>query len=361
MPNIEKPCVICGQSCAGKPRIKDNQGRYAHKACAQKKQDKSAQPEIDPLDLSPEEEPEMASFLDDLPTSEETESSAGIRAACPGCGSTITSDAIVCMNCGCNTKTGRGNKTKSLKAKSNTSGAGIAAKAGSFALAPVLPIIGASIGGVIGAAVWAAVAYFLNFELGILAIGVGWICGLGAALFSRGGNAYAGGVAVVIALIAIIMGKLLVYGMYYASLEIYQEELQAQMAEPITPDSITPDQIYQGLIDQIAQERIDHNQSIDWGRGITLDDAVWPEDYPQDLVDETIETWDTMNPEDQHTFKQDRIVEINQNMAEFNELIEDEMDMLDNFDFWGSLSLWDGLWAFLALGAAWGTGNGSEE
>ena len=33
MGNSLKVCVICGEDCSGRPRIKDSNGRYYHKSC----------------------------------------------------------------------------------------------------------------------------------------------------------------------------------------------------------------------------------------------------------------------------------------------------------------------------------------
>jgi len=365
MSNIEKKCIVCGQSCAGQPRIKDASGNYAHRACAEKhqaKQDaKAKQPEIEPLDLSPEEEPGMADFLDDLP-SDSSDQPPAMRAACPSCGTSVSSDSMICMSCGCNIKTGRGNKTKAVKVKAKKDGPGIGAKAGSFAIAPLLPVIGACIGGAIGAAVWAAVAYFLNYELGILAAGVGAVCGIGAAIGAGGqGNAWSGLVAVVVAMISIIVGKSAVYTIYLATLEGVQEQMQSQMIEDVTMDTLTLEDIYQGLVDEIAQVRIDRNKDIDWpASSMTLEEAYWPEDYPQDLIDETHEEWDAMDEDDQLAFREDRVVTINANMAEFNQMVEDEIAVLKDVSIFDNLGLFDALWAFLALGAAWQFGSGND-
>jgi len=362
MSNIEKKCVICGQSCAGQPRIKDASGNYAHKACAQKQQakqqTKAAQTEIEPLDLAPEEEPEMAAFLDDLPS--ESEPSAGIRAACPACGTSASADAIVCVSCGCNMKSGRVKKTKSKKAKSSGAGAKFAAKAGALSLAPILPIIGASIGGVIGATIWLVVQVVTGYEVGLLAMGVGALCGIGASLFSRGGNAWAGGVAVIAALISVFLGKILIATLFIAGGDFMREEIQAEMLEPLTADSITQDFIYSLLVDEIAQGRIDQDIEIDWPANMSIEYAEWPYDYPQDLVDETRSQWETMLPEDQQAYTDNQLSMYNEGIHEMNAALEEELAMLDEFSLSELFTFFDILWALLAIGAAWKYGCGED-
>lgn len=362
MSQIEKQCVYCAKSCAGQPRIKDADGNYAHKACAEKHQSKQSTPIEEPLDLSPEE-PEMSAFLDDLPGPSDAGQDGSMRAACPKCGTTIIGESVICMSCGCNLKTGKGTKVAVGKAKSPRSGPSLGAKAGSMALAPILPIIGASIGGAIGAAAWAAVVYFFNYELGILAAGVGFICGLGAVIGARGeGNTWSGMVAVVVAIIAIVVGKSAIHVMYLATLEDIQAQIESEMASAVSAGSLEEFQIYQGLVDQIAEERLDNKVAIDWpDPDMTIEGAYWPDDYPQDLINETTETWSAMTPEAQTEFREARAAYLNDGLLEYNEMLEDEIAAVKDVKFTDTLSPFDALWALLALGAAWGVGSGGDD
>ncbi|MBO6513656.1 MAG: hypothetical protein JJ974_06815 [Phycisphaerales bacterium] len=362
MSQIEKKCVFCALSCAGQPRIKDADGNYAHKACAEKHQAKQHAIEQEELGLSPEE-PEMSAFLDDLPESSDTDQGSTLRAACPSCGTSVTGDAVICMSCGCNLQTGKNIKISVGKSKSPRSGPSLGAKAGSMALAPILPIIGASIGGAIGAAAWAAVVYFFNYELGILAAGVGFICGLGAVIGARGeGNAWSGMVAVVIALVSIVVGKSAIHVMYLATLEDIQSQIESEMASTLTADSLDEFQIYQGLVDEIAEERISNRVAIDWpDPDMTLDEAYWPEDYPQDLIEETETTWSAMTPEAQGEFREARAAYLNEGLNEYNEMLQEEIAAVKDVKLADTLSPFDALWALLALGAAWGVGSGGND
>ena len=93
---------------------------------------------------------------------------------------------------------------------------------------------------------------------------------------------------------------------------------------------------------------------------MTLEEAYWPEDYPQDLIDETQEEWDAMDEDDQLAFREDRVDTINSNMAEFNQMVEDEIAVLKDVSIFDNLGPFDALWAFLALGAAWQFGSGND-
>ncbi|MBL4810317.1 MAG: hypothetical protein JKY43_09725 [Phycisphaerales bacterium] len=364
MSDIEKKCIICGQSCAGQPRIKDASGNYAHKACAQKqmskKSTKAAQPEIDPLDLSPEEEPEMASFLDDLPSTSDIEPSA-MRAACPGCGASVSSDSMICISCGCNIKTGRGSKAKIAKVKAKKNGPSLGAKVGSLAIAPFLPIVGAIIGGAIGAAVWAAISHFTGYEIGYVAIGVGFICGIGAVIGSGGeGGAWSGTVAIVVTLLAIVTGKAIVNSIYVDNLQQLQAAVQAGVEDKTTLEEYSQEEAIMGIASDIAWDREEAGQKIDWPNPeINLYETLDLSDFPQDIIDQTNSKWDSMSTQQQTQYRQDQVDRFNEDAAAFSQMLTEEMasstSVIDN------LSPIDALWAFLALGAAWSVGSGRSE
>lgn len=365
MGTVEKQCVICAKSCAGQARIKDAQGNYAHKACAEKQQAKKQaaaqkQPELEPLDLGPEEEPDMAAFLDDLP-SESSEVPGGLRSVCPGCGVSVGAETVVCMSCGCNTKTGKGMKTKVAKVRSGSAGAGIAAKAGGMAITPFLPIIGAVIGGAIGSAVWAAIVYFTGYEVGLVAAGVGAVCGIGAAVTSGGGNAWAGTVAVVVALLSIVFAKVVVNEIYVSQLQTFQETVNAGMGEEFTLDLFTSEEVIEEFADDMIFDMQDNNQEINWPTaGMTWSDSVWPSDYPKDIIAAATDRWEAMSPEEQLDYRQTRVDEMKSYAQEFNEMMEEEMESASNASVFDNLNYFDALWALLALGAAWQCGSGED-
>lgn len=73
-----------------------------------------------------------------------------------------------------------------------------------------LSLVGGLIGAAIGAGIWAAVAYFLDMEVGYVAIIMGFLSGFGAVLLSGGKRgAGIGLIAVVTALAGIATGKYL--------------------------------------------------------------------------------------------------------------------------------------------------------
>ena len=69
-------------------------------------------------------------------------------------------------------------------------------------------IIGAVAGGILGALIWAAIAYFANFELGLVAWGIGIAVGMGSAMLGGEGGVN-GLMCAFVALASIFGGKAL--------------------------------------------------------------------------------------------------------------------------------------------------------
>src|ERR1043165_6883081 len=98
-------------------------------------------------------------------------------------------------------------------------------------------LIGCIVGGTVGASLWALVAYFTGYEVGILATIVGALCGAGMAVGSKGNLGFmTGAVACVVALLAIVGGKLsVVYSM--VSKELSSQSGQSVFDHPVDAQS----------------------------------------------------------------------------------------------------------------------------
>ncbi|MCU0485588.1 MAG: hypothetical protein MUC85_05695 [Anaerolineales bacterium] len=72
-----------------------------------------------------------------------------------------------------------------------------------------LGILGGCIGGALGAAIWAAVTYFTEYQIGYLAIGVGFLVGFGVGKLGKGIDKIFGVAGAVISLVSVVMGNFL--------------------------------------------------------------------------------------------------------------------------------------------------------
>jgi len=80
-------------------------------------------------------------------------------------------------------------------------------------------IIGGLLGGLIGAMLWALVTYVTDFQIGWMAVGVGFMVGLGMHSMGRGIDRIFGVVGAIIALLGVVLGNFLVIIGVIADLE----------------------------------------------------------------------------------------------------------------------------------------------
>lgn len=109
-----KICTICNTDCADRPRVKDEFGRYACKACLEKQEAQAAAKakgatgappkagEDDELDLRSAAMMEAKSAAMDLPEAQ----------CCPKCNGFMPNDQRLCMRCGFDRKRGAKVMTK---------------------------------------------------------------------------------------------------------------------------------------------------------------------------------------------------------------------------------------------------------
>lgn len=225
-----KMCVVCGRDVADKPRVKDAAGRYMCKPCAEKQTaakpattvrpasgppsgtgggaktaakpvTKSADNGAIPLAPEPGYDPVMASLV--------ASSQQVTSVSCPNCKSWVKEGQLLCTSCGFNLEEGKQIRTRVQKekapkeAKVHSGGGGIP-----DAMAPVVWIVGAAVGGAAGAGLWYGVAIATEYEIGWIAWIVGILTGLGATIAARDTAGMGSGlVACVAAILAICAGR----------------------------------------------------------------------------------------------------------------------------------------------------------
>lgn len=110
-PAPAKVCTRCGQDCAGKPRVKDQHGRYTCQPCVEKiKAERGITSSPAPLTPSPPpppasgpaSEPEGFDVFALEPSADDPK-----LAPCRNCGAPVAESAVLCVSCGFNKKLGR--------------------------------------------------------------------------------------------------------------------------------------------------------------------------------------------------------------------------------------------------------------
>lgn len=75
----------------------------------------------------------------------------------------------------------------------------------------ILGLIGGGVAMLVGAALWGAITYFTQYQIGYMAIGVGFLVGIAFRFFGKGHSMIFGLSSAVLALIGCVLGNFLFY------------------------------------------------------------------------------------------------------------------------------------------------------
>lgn len=326
MPESEtkaRPCQACGQDCTGQPRIKDSKGRYLHKACYEKARAKAERRK--PVEVQARPAPDADDHYgldgDDLGLGDDLLANLPQTAggpACPDCGSPSANGAILCTICGHNFQTGR--SAGKVKVSKETAMGNASAAAASHSAAWLLALIGASIGGAVGAVAWAVVGVVLGLEIGYLAVGVGFLCGLGAALGARSKTGLVSGlVASGVAILAIAVGKFaIVQFVLDEAVAGARESIQAQMQNADQP-WFTDEEALREMVSDESLRRERTGEVLRWPFGTSWEDAYEMDHYPPEVSGKIKMAWERMS-ETERASKKDELMRENMSASIADEI-----------------------------------------
>lgn len=209
----------------------------------------------------------------------------------------------------------------------------------------VRALIAGVVAGVIGAIVWASIAYFANAELGIIAWGIGALVGIAVAVACKGeADSATGGIAALIAIVAILGGK---WGAVHMTVGKFASEMQSTVIA-----SINDDDAKLHIASELVTEYTSEGKTLKWPAGKDADSAEALTDYPKDIVADVASRWKAMEPAQQEDFKKHLRESMAAELASFASSIEGSA-------FKQSFSPYDILWFILALLSAFRIGSGN--
>jgi hypothetical protein len=139
---------------------------------------------------------------------------------------------------------------------------------------PIAWLAGGLAGGLIGAAAWTLVVYFTDYELGILAWGIGVLAGYGVRAVAKGSKgAGPAVVAMVAALLSVGVGKV------------------GSIAMAIRPGAVTEEHALVALADVAVRDFRRAGQAVTWPEGVTQEEAAQEADYPPEVWAEAEARW----------------------------------------------------------------------
>lgn len=210
-------------------------------------------------------------------------------------------------------------------------------------------LIGGLIGGAIGAAIWAGIALVTDYELGIVAWGIGGLVGAGVAIGSRGNAGPGLGVlAALLAIGAIAVGK-------YAAVSIIVD----RYVKDKYSDAAIQDRIEHDFTDQTAKAYMAHSLIAEgeksgtiykWPEGVDPDEAETAAQFPKEVWADVEKRWGGMKPDARETYKsqaKEAMIEATKEGA------HNAIATGKSVGFLASFSVFDLLWSFLAIGTAY--------
>lgn len=112
-------------------------------------------------------------------------------------------------------------------------------------------IVGALVGGLIGAALWGGMVYFTGREIKAVALGVGAMAGLGSRWIGRGRDYFLGLFASACALVAILGGQFVAAKIYIdktISVEMAEAEYESRLEHAQEADTLRTEEEYKDFI-----------------------------------------------------------------------------------------------------------------
>ncbi|TWU06663.1 hypothetical protein CA54_50600 [Symmachiella macrocystis] len=208
-------------------------------------------------------------------------------------------------------------------------------------------IIGGCLGSLVGLGLWALMGYLIPFPLGWMAVGMGFMVGLGVRLSAGENDGVGPGVtAAVITLFSIIIAKFITAMIIAAWLA----DLFVGVPADVEELSI------QQIADEIVDERNDAGQDVDWPEKQPLQGMGQQQDvssgYPPDIWAEAEMRWEEMPIEEQQARREE--AENEQDRAEDGQEEFESAHVGDIFIF--SFGLLDFIWIPIAVFTAFQLG-----
>ena len=205
-----------------------------------------------------------------------------------------------------------------------------------------LKVIGAgAAAGLIGAAIWAGVAYATHREVGLVAWGIGALVGLGVRFAAREWEGAApGAIAAGVALLAVVLGK-------YAAVSLVVGKELGNIDVLVTDDDMIG-----SIADDICREREKQGKRLAWPPGMSVENATKAEDYPPGVWAEAVKRWNALSPAEKVRQKEGRKQDLSRRLAA-------DVGEVKKHVFWASFGPFDILWFGLAVVTAFRLGSGT--
>jgi len=215
-------------------------------------------------------------------------------------------------------------------------------------------VVGGGIGGAIGAIIWAGIYYFTNYEAGYVAWGVGGLVGFGFAKGNDTPGAAAGVIASIIAVLALLGGKVLIA----QAIMIQEIPSQTEAIDGAIASLEDEEVVISWVADDIIVDMEEDGEPVDWPAGIDPDNVYAESDYPKNVWKKATTEWASMSSEHRKEYRSLVQERIRLNYEDYGEYRAE----VRSYVFKESFGLLDIVFFLLAIGTAFKmAGDGLEE
>jgi hypothetical protein len=205
-------------------------------------------------------------------------------------------------------------------------------------------LFGATLGGLVGAALWTAVAFLFHYEIGWIAWGVGVAAGFGAAKLGDRLDWTTGAAAAGIAVLSIALGK-------FAAVHLVVDDAMAELTSG--PAGVTDEFAISYVADEVVVAFHQEGRNLAWPGGAEPSNPASQAEYPADVWSEATRAWSELTPEQRADFK----AEIADGMQANAAVIRESAVQAGFQESFGAL---DVLFVLLAIGSAYKLGSGAQ-
>lgn len=205
-------------------------------------------------------------------------------------------------------------------------------------------LFGATLGGLVGAALWTAVAFLFHYEIGWIAWGVGVAAGYGAAKFGDRLDWTTGAAAAGIAVLSIALGK-------FAAVHLVVDDAIAEITRSET--GVSDEFAISYVADEVVLAFQQEGRAVNWPGGVEPSNPSSETEYPRDVWGEAVTAWTELTPKERADFK----TELTSGMQANADTIREHAVQAGFRESFGALDL---LFVFLAIGSAYKLGSGAQ-
>lgn len=216
-------------------------------------------------------------------------------------------------------------------------------------------IIAGLVAGLLGAAAWAALAYYTGVEIGYLAWGIGVLVGLAVAAVGQSPGVAAGGLAVLLTVCSLVVGK-------YATVELVLRKHLAEAMDSadadLRPEEFEEPALIGRIANQIAEQREANGETIQWPDVSDEDEDAGPEEYfPTNIWRDATRQWNAKSDPEKQQAREQAASETRAMVEQFQNVFFAEARKQGFLASFGPMDL---LFFGLAVASAWGIAkNGS--